>query len=246
MGMTRAAVAMVVHDGRRMLRDQFLLGASAYIVLCAVAMRWVVPWLQGQLLAEAAFDLSPYVALGVSYFVLVNASVLTGMVGGFLLLETREERTVKALLVTPTPLSLQLGVLGAAVVLGGFALAVGESWLVGVGIPPWDAMLTASALGAPAGVVIALLLATLASNKVEAFAVMKITSFLGLIPVGAYFLPEPLQFVGGVSPSFWACKVWWMAAAGEPGWGWMVLPGLAVSGAWVAVLLPRFRAAAFR
>ncbi len=244
---TSRAISAVLGNGLlRLLRDQFLLGATAYVVGCAIAMRWVVPWLQAELIRENGFDIAPYVPLGVSYFVLVNASVITGMLGGFLLLEMREERTVKALLVTPTPLALHLGLLSAVILLAGLGTTAALSALVGVGIPGWDALLVSAALGAPTGIVMALILGTVADNKVEAFAVMKLTSILGLLPVGGFFLPEPLQYVVGLTPPYWACKIWWVAAAGEEGWAWLVLPGLLVSAGWIALLLPRFERAARR
>ncbi len=242
----RAIRAILTHDGLRLLRDQFLLGASLYVAGCAIALRWLVPWLEAELLRENGFELAPYVPLGVSYFVLINASVITGMLGGFLLLETREERAMQALLVTPTPLSVHLGTLAAVVVTAGFGITVVLSALVGVGIPGWDAVLLSSLLGAPTGFVMALILATAASNKVEAFAVMKLTSIIGLVPVAGSFLPEPLQYAVGIAPPYWACKIWWMAAAGESGWGWLVVPGLLVSAGWIAFLLPRFERAARR
>ncbi len=241
-----AARAILTTDARRLLRDRFLLGASAYILVVALALRWLVPWLQAELLAGNRVDITPFVPLGVSYFVVVNASVLTGMVGGFLLLESREERTVKAMLVTPTPLSLALGLLSAVVFLTGALTTLGLSLALGVGVPSTAAAITSALVGAPMGIVMMLILATVASNKVEAFAVMKITGFLGLVPIGAYFLPEPLQFLAGVVPVYWACRIWWTAAAGDPGWAWMVLPGLLVSIAWIVPLLRRFRDAAQR
>ena len=243
--LSRSVPAVLRTDALRLFRDQFLVGASAYILGCAIVLRWLVPWLQAELIASNAFDIGPYIPLGVSYFVVVNASVLTGMIGGFLLLETREERTVKALLVTPTPLAVPLATLGSVILTVGAGVTVTLAALLGVGVPPWPAVVAAAGLGAPTGIMMALFLATAASNKVEAFAVMKITSFLGLIPIGAFFLPEPWQFAAGVVPIYWACKIWWAAAEGGT-WLWMLVPGLVVSAAWIAVLVPRFRAAAYR
>lgn len=246
MSALKAARAILANDMTRLLRDRFLLGTAAYIMSCAVALRWLVPWLEGELMGGSGFDIGPYTPLGVSYFVLVNSSVLTGMIGGFLLLESREERAIKALLVTPTPLSLHLGTLAAVIITAGLILAAALAAAVGVGTPGWQPVMVSAALGAPTGVVIALILATVASNKVEAFAVMKMTSFLGLIPVGAFFLPEPFQYAAGLFPPYWACKIWWVAAEGGGTWLWMVAPGALVSAAWIALLLRRFITVAYR
>lgn len=241
MNLTRPVVAALTLDAQRVARDRFLLGAAAYLVSCAVAVRWLAPWLRGQLLESASFDIAPYLPLGVSYFVLVNASVLTGMIGGFLAIEAREEGALTALRVAPTPPTLPLVTLLGAVFVSGVLLTVAQAALVGVGVPAAPAMLAAAVLAAPMGVVQTLIFATVASNKVEAFAVMKVTALLGLAPVAAYFLPEPVQYVAGVVPIYWACRIWWDAAAGGTSWGWMVGPAVVSAAVWVTLLLRRFR-----
>lgn len=240
MALARAIRAVVVNDTRRLLRDRFLVGTSVYIVGIALALRWLAPWLQAEILTATAFDITPYLPLGVSYFAVVNASVLTGMVGGFLLLETKEERTLTAMRVSPIPLAVPVGTLCVAVYVLGAAITVGLGLALGIGSPSIGAMGVAALVGAPTGIVMMLLLADIASNKVEAFAAMKMTSFLGLVPIGAYFLPEPWQFLAGVAPPYWACKIWWTATDSNGDWAWMAAAGFAVSGVWIAVLLRRF------
>ncbi len=236
--------AIITMDLRRLLRDKFLLGTALYIMGVAVALRWLVPWFQSRLLEGTGFDIATHVPMGVSYFVLVNSSVLTGMLGGFLLLEEREERTLPALMVTPTPLAVQLVTLGGMIVLAGTLIPIVLSIAIGVGVPPLGAAVVTSVAGAPMGVALALMLATVATNKVEALAAMKFTSILGLVPVGAYFLPGPWQYLAGVVPIYWPCKMWWLAAAGETGWAWMIAPAIVTSVVWIGVLARRFSATA--
>ncbi|MEO0605039.1 MAG: hypothetical protein AAF211_26650, partial [Myxococcota bacterium] len=219
---------------------------SAYIIGVGIALRWIIPWLDAELQAASGFDVGPYLPVGVSYFVLVNASVLTGMVGGFLLLEQREERTIKAFLVTPTPLGVNLGVLSGLVLVSGAALSIVEGLIVGHGVPDLVPLVVSSVLCAPTGLMMGLVLATVADNKVEAFAVMKITSAFGIVPVVAWFLPMPLQYVAGVLPPYWACRIWWVAAEGSADWTWMVVPAVLTSAGWLAWLGQRFQTAVRR
>jgi fluoroquinolone transport system permease protein len=52
-----------------------------------------------------------------------------------------------------------------------------------------------------------LLMASLAANTVEGVGVSKLLGFLIIAPVGAIALvAEPLQFLAGVLPPFWAAK----------------------------------------
>ena len=59
MSVARAVPAILRNDARRLLRDQFLVGASLYILGCALALRWLAPWVQAEILAAKGFDIGP-------------------------------------------------------------------------------------------------------------------------------------------------------------------------------------------
>ena len=99
-----AVRGMLKTDVLRMLRDRFLIGISAYIFFVVVVMRAVIPWATTAIAVNWNFDLTPYHPLIVSHLTVQLAPLVPGIVGGFLLLESREEGTVKALLVSPSPL----------------------------------------------------------------------------------------------------------------------------------------------
>ena len=241
MSVLKAVPAILKTDGRRLLRDRFLVSAAFYVMGTALVMRWLIPWMQGEILAKAAFDITPYIPMGVSYIILINTSVLTGIVGGFLLLESREERVIDAIRISPTPLSVHLLTYAVVLTIVGIAVATAESLLLGVGIPPWPAMLVSAALCAPSGMISALIISSVASNKVEAFAVIKLTTFMGFIAPGAFFLPEPYLYLAGVVPQYWACKIWWVAASGSGDWAWFILPGLLSTAMWLVAMVFYFR-----
>jgi fluoroquinolone transport system permease protein len=64
--------------------------------------------------------------------------------------------------------------------------------------------------------IVALVLAIAAPNKVAGFAVVKVMNAVSLLPVVAYFVPRPLQFIAGIFPTYWPMRALWSAAAGEP------------------------------
>lgn len=240
MASLRMFSTIISNHGLRLRRDRFLLGMGLYLFACAVALRWLLPWLQTELQSQRNVDIAMYVPWGVSYFVLINSAVVAGMVGGFLLLETREEGVLEALRVTPVPWTLHLSTLMVLVAGACFLLAVAGAAVVGIGVPPWPAVLLSATLVAPTSLLMTLLLTRLASNKIEAFASLKILSVLALLPAAAYFMPEPLQYVAGVLPPYWACKVWWAAAAGHPPEPLWLLGGAVASALWVGGLWPRW------
>jgi len=76
--------------------------------------------------------------------------------------------------------------------------------------------------------ILALVLAIAAPNKVAGFAVVKVMNAVNLLPVVAYFVPRPLQFVAGIFPAYWPMRALRSAAAGES-YGAHLLVGTIIS-----------------
>jgi fluoroquinolone transport system permease protein len=182
-----ALIGMLKTDALRLLRDRFLIGISLYILFIFVAMRAFIPWLTAEIASNGGFDLIPYLPLIVSYIVVQIAPMLPGIIGGFMLLESREEGTAKALLVTP---SSYLPVMCVAMIVISVALTVFAGAIIEIAMPSWSAQIAIAFVAAPSAPIFALALATLANNKVQAFAWMKALGIGPLLVVGAWFLPE--------------------------------------------------------
>ncbi|MEZ4428958.1 MAG: hypothetical protein R3A51_14870 [Nannocystaceae bacterium] len=244
--LSRIAIVGVLRvDGLRLVRDRFLLGMSAYLIGLSALMRWLLPWAAAELDARYGFQLTPYFALIVSHLVVVLAPFTVGVVGGFLLLESREDRTVRALLVTPVSLPSYLAVLTTVMIGAGALLTLAEAAIIGRALPPWGPLVAVAIAGAPAGAAWALYMAGVADDKVEAMVHLKIGATIALVPAGAYFLPGAWQWLGALHPSFWAMKGYWAAQAGEPWLGWIVAAAIA-GAAWLLALSRLFLRAARR
>lgn len=239
MSLPQAAFAILGCDVRRMLRDRFLVGTSVFVLGLSFGLRWAIPALDAWLAAEHQVALAPYLPLILTYFVAINTASLVGVVGGFLLLETRQARVLQALAVTPTPPLAHVATLAATLCATAVALVVAQATLIGLG-PSTAAACGAGLLAGPAGLCLALITATAAKNTVEAFAVLKLVSLLGVASAASWFVPQPWQWLAAVLPPFWPCKLWWLALAGEP-WAWTLAPGALCSAAWIAGLAPRYR-----
>ncbi len=235
--MSHLIIAFLRTDLRRVVRDRFMLGLVGMALGFAVAVRFALPAIAGEV---ESFDLEVYFPLFVSYMVVCVAALMAGAVGGFLLLESREEATLRALVVTPVPLQTYLAVMGGALAVFTAILALGQSVVIGLALPPWPAILGCALCGAAFAPGIALFLATFASNKVEAFAVMKILGVVNMIPLGAWFLPERLQWLCGFYPPYLVCKAWWTAGAGGSSWPLWLLASLPVTLLYLWLLGKRF------
>jgi fluoroquinolone transport system permease protein len=228
-----AVGGMLKTDTLRLLRDRFLVGISLYILAITVAMRWLLPEITTGIAVNWEFDLTPYHPLLVSYFIVQLAPLLPGIVGGFLLLESREDGTVKALLVSPNPLTSYVSVVCAVMIVTSVTLTVAQGAIIALALPPWPALIAVSLAAAPAAPIFALLVATVANNKVQAFAYLKLFGIGPMFVIGAYFIPEPWQWLAAIYPPYCACKAYWIAEAGGSQWPFWVLGGLVGSAVWV-------------
>ncbi len=238
--------AILITDAKRMLRDRFLNGLALYIFMISVLMRWGVPWFTRQVQTRWEFDLVPYYPLLTSYLAILLGAVMIGIVGGFLMLETREEGTIRALLVSPLSPTLYLAVMACVMMVVAVVVSLVLALIIGAGLPPFLPLFASALLVSPMAPVTAFFLASFADNRVEAFVQAKLVSTVGVIAAGAWFVPEPWQFLAGFVPPYWGVKAYWVAAAGGSGWAWWLVPGLVVSAAWLWMLGGRLRTVARR
>lgn len=196
-----------LHDLRLVRRDTFLVGMTALSIIDALLVRWITP-LATEWLAPT-MDLTPYYPLIVSYMVMLVAPVLLGTVFGFLLIEEKDENTLVALQVTPLPMrGFLLYRMGIALVLS-FVVVLISLPLTGLVSLSWPLVLVTLAT-APIAPLIAILYATFAENKVQGFGFLKAIGTLNIIPIAAYFVALPWQYlIGVVYPFYWPVKAFW-------------------------------------
>lgn len=240
MRLSKAFPTLGRNDSRLVTRDTFLLFAGSYVLFIALVMRWAVPWLTDTLLAQTGFDLTPYYPVIAGWLTVVIGPQIAGVLFGFLLLEEKDEHTLEALRVTPLPLRTFLSYRIIVATILGAVMAVAVLLIVDlVALPVWQLIAIASVAGLFAPLAM-LFFAIAADNKVEGFALMKITGVLGLLPIAAWFIPEPWQYLAGVFPPYWATKALWTAAAGEQTWPIYLAIGAVTSLAAIWLLLRRF------
>lgn len=246
MQMTTFMQRMGRNDAKLIGRDQFMIGLVFYPIVTLVALRYGMPPLSEWALAQFDFDLVPYYPLIVSYGLLVMIPMFMGMVFGLLLIEERDDNTLTAMMVTPVSLDrfVFYRILAAVLISFGMLLLFLPNVAI-VQLPFWQLLLI-SLIGTLMAPMTALLFFSLADNKIQAFGVLKAISTLNLVPVIAYFVAEPWQWLFGLYPPYWAVKSFWVAADGGTfsflAW---LLPPLLVYPVVVKLLIDRFRAKAY-
>lgn len=209
---------LLQNDMKLIGRDSFMSGMIGYILVMAVVVRLALPGLTANVLATRDFDLTPYFPLLVSYLALTMGAVLAGTIFGFILLEERDDNTLKAMLVSPLPMSQYLAYRVGVPMGLGFLLVVAVVLIINAAlIPLWQLLLIAvgACFFAPAT---ALFFAAFAENKVQGFAMLKVIGSVALLIIMAWFIPEPYQWLVGVFPPYWIAKAYWLAYAGDPLW----------------------------
>ena len=230
---------MVPVDLKNLRRDPMLAWMPVVPIVVALLIRWGVP-LATELASNAAgIDIRPWYPLFMSGFAVMMPG-LVGVAVGFLLLDERDEGVLDALLVTPLPEWAYLGYRSCLPLLVGIVMTLVAYPMAGLVPLPFGHLAAAAVLGGFGAPFMALLLATCADNKVTGFAIMKLLNALQILPLLAYFVREPWQYLAGLWPGYWPMKIVWLAAAGEA-ITWQLRVGLAVNIAAVGLLLMRYR-----
>ncbi|MDJ0864765.1 MAG: hypothetical protein QNK03_01570 [Myxococcota bacterium] len=227
-------------DLRSIGRESFLWWLLALPVAAAAGLRWGVPALDGWLLRTFAFDFTPYHPLVFAYFVVLFVPMIVGQVVGFRLLDERDDDTLRALLVTPLSLEAYLVYrIGVPLMLCTALSLLSMPFLGLFEVAPHRALAVAlmAALGAP---IFALAMSAVATNKVQGFAFMKAASGLQLVPIAAWFVAPPWQYLAAFLPSYWPLKALLAPASDGLGFALWLLGGLAAHALVLLALLRRF------
>ena len=201
-------------DWRSMRGDPFLLWLAAMPFVYALAIRLGLPYLDGPLrqgFGIGVADIAPLLGAGL----LMLAPSCAGIVVGFLLLDERDLRVMSAIRVTPCSPAVYLArrlfwpcLVGVVVGLAAYAVS---------GLPhiPLSALVTVSVVASLAAPAMALTLGTLAGNKVQGLALLKVANVIGLLPILAFFLEDPWRYVAVILPTAWPVLGYWHALEGK-------------------------------
>jgi fluoroquinolone transport system permease protein len=239
---------LAAQDTRLIGRDSFLLYLFAYITLIAVALRYLLPYLNARIAATGllAHPLSDWYPMLVAYFLIFLGAALVGMIFGFVLLEEKDDNTLKALLVTPLPLRRYVAYRVTISMALAFVEVIMSVWITNVAVPPLGQLAILAAGASLSAPITALYFAALAENKVQGLALTKFTGIAGFLIPLAWFTPGPLQFLFGLFPPYWISKAYWLALAGSPWWlaAWTL--GVLLQAGLIVLLTRRFHQAAYQ
>ncbi|SHJ84107.1 ABC transporter permease [Hespellia stercorisuis] len=214
--------------------DMMLAVACGAPVLIGIAFRFGIPLLERILTGHFGMEeiLTQYYPV-FDLFLACITPVFYCFVAAMVMLEERDDHIMTALHATPLG---QTGYFISRLGLPGvFSFLITEIMTAVFSLTALSAVtqLLLALDGAAQGVMFSLLVVTLSSNKLEGMAVTKLTSLIILGAVVPWFVPERVQFVFWLLPSFWMGKMVW----GQE--HLLVLPSLILAVLWIYVLLRR-------
>jgi len=182
----------------------------------------------------------------VAYLAIYTGALLVGTVFGFVLLDEKDNNTLKAMMVTPVPLrQYALYRAGLPAILA-FFIVVGEVLFINQALLPLWQLLLISAGAALTAPIVSLFFAIVAENKVAGFAYSKFAGISGWAILIGFFVPEPWQWLIGLFPPFWISKAYWMALEGNNWWWAALLVGIILQVGLIRWMLRRFNKVAYR
>ena len=218
-----------------MRRDMILFAACLTPILAGFLFRFATPLLETALTGwlHTPEVLPPYYAL-IDIFFAMLSPVMFCFISAMVSLEEVDEKTAAYLFVTPLGRN---GYLAAR-----FCIPAVAAFLVTVVLLPIFKLTSLSLINIVLfaagetlqGTIIALLILTFSTNKLEGMAVTKLSSLMIFGAAIPFFIKHNIQYVISLLPSFWIGK-----AAFENKLFYM-LPAITLSMIWIFVLFKRY------
>jgi fluoroquinolone transport system permease protein len=219
---------------RQMSKDGMLILLVFAPLLAGLAFKFALPFANGILTERFSFSLSPWYGL-VDGLLVCLTPMLTAVISSFMILEERDEGIGAFYQITPAAgVSYPAARVGIPMVWA-FAVSVIAVFPLNISSPSIAAILSASLVSALSGAFLAMMVVTLARNRVEGLALSKLMgiSLLGLAVV--WFAPAPYSYLAAFLPSYWVGDIMLNGASPVS-----LAAGAAMCGLWTAIFTRRF------
>lgn len=253
MQMTQLITRLGRNDVKLIGRDSFMIFMFAFAIVIATVLRFGLPALNDYLLEENILNETTFITsleeiypMIVAYMALYTGALLVGTIFGFMLLDEKDDNTIKAMLVTPVSMNQYLTYRVGMPVFIAFIVVLFEFLFINQAqVPLWQAIVLSAGASFTAPI-ISLFFATFAANKVQGFALSKFGGISGWTVMLGWFVPMPLQLLIGLFPPFWISKAYWMILEGNDLWWAALIIGVITQISLIYVLMRRFEKVAYQ
>jgi fluoroquinolone transport system permease protein len=154
--------------------------------------------------------------------------------GAMVILEELDDGTAKYLLVTPLGKTGYLFSRTGAITVVSLIYNVIVMFIFSISNITWYNIIISAILNAVISIIVAMLVISFAKNKVEGMALIKLSGFMILGFIAAFFIKSPIGYIAGILPSFWIGK---LVTDNNM---MCILPNIAVSFIWIILLYDKF------
>ncbi|SER20338.1 hypothetical protein [Piscibacillus halophilus] len=232
--MIKKILILSIGDIKNIQREPLLLFSLLGIFLLTTVVRYGLPVLEDILHHHTSFSLEPHFRIIVSLTLLMTPFMI-GMLYGFIILDERDEGVLLYYTVTPIRKSGYLIARILAPIAVTFFASFGVILLQGLIEWEFITFILIALLLALQSPIITMMLASLASNKVEGLALIKVMNLMLIIPLIDYFIDHPMTNLTMIFPVYWPVKLFYENN------GWFLLGGLIISLIWLILLNRLFR-----
>lgn len=193
-------------EAKNIIRDKMTIFMLIYPILLGLLGRFVLP---------SMLENDPAGEFGIQLVIVVFALItgfMYGAVAGFSLVDDRDDNVLISLKITPMSVKKYLTFKFATI----YFLAVISSVFIilfsqagfsdAINKITFLEALSVSCLSSMMAIMNAFLINSIATNKVEAFAIMKGSGFLLIAPLISLMWTDWKEFLLGIAPTFWPAK----------------------------------------
>ena len=187
-------------------RDGMLFIMLPAPLFIALFLKFVIPFANKILEERLLFSISPWYGL-VDGILICVSPMFVAMISAFLLLEEKDEGIGAFYQITPASGNTYIFARIVLPMIWAFASTIIVSIIFAISTIGIGAIIMASIVSSLFGIALAMMVVSLAENRVEGLAISKLmgVSFLGLIL--AWIVSSPYQYFVAFLPSFWIGKI---------------------------------------
>jgi fluoroquinolone transport system permease protein len=193
---------VLVHELKNMIRDKMYAFFLVYPIIISVVAYFLIPYLK---------DINPLASDITFLTLLLINSFIFGVVTSFTLLDDQDDNVLLSLKMTP--ISVRLYVLFK--LLMSYVFGIISTLLILISVDYFQQtslrdILFILILAPIQGPILAMLIASVSRNKVEGFAIMKLSGLILMVPIAALFLTDWKELLISIFPGFWTARLFSM------------------------------------
>ncbi len=202
--MFKKIVTLSLADIKNIYRDPLLFMSILAPLLLTLFIKFVLPFLFEVVRNEYGLDLNTYNSL-IYVFLIMFTPMMLGVLGGFLILDERDQDILTYISITPLSKRGYLYFRLISPVIISFSLSIVIFYYIGMdfNIIQLIPVFLIAALEAP---IMTLFLGSFANNKVEGLTLSKAMGIMFIAPVVVYFVKSNWQYLVAVFPTFWVSQ----------------------------------------